>query len=50
MDKLQKIEPITPNKDLIEMTRMIIKQNDEILKINAVLIQYFSSPIFYFKG
>ena len=34
-----------PDKDIIEMTRMIIKQNDEILAMNRILIESFANPV-----
>lgn len=50
MEKLKEVKTIAPNKDLIELTRMIIKQNDEILRINGILIQHFSSPVLYLSS
>ena len=43
--KEQRIATVKPNKDMLEMVRMIIKQNDEILCINKTLIEHFSNPI-----
>jgi len=50
MESLEEIKTIAPNKDLIEMTRMIIRQNDEILRMNGILIKHFSSPVMYLGG
>ena len=35
---------IGPNKDIIRMTEMILKQNDLILKMNMELLRAFNSP------
>jgi hypothetical protein len=50
MEKLEEIKTIAPNKDLIDMTRIILEQNSEILRINAVLIQHFSNPVLYLSA
>ena len=47
MRKQGEIKTLEPNVDYVEMTRMIIKQNDEILRINRVLIEHFSNPVLY---
>jgi len=36
---MRKIEIVPPNKDLIEITHKIIKQNSKILEINSLLLQ-----------
>ena len=36
---MRKIKITPPNKNLIEITREIVKQNSEILEINSLLLQ-----------
>ncbi len=37
--KMRKIEITPPNKDLVEITYEIVKQNNKILEINSLLLQ-----------
>ena len=36
---MRKIEIVPPNKDLVEITHEIVKQNNKILEINSLLLQ-----------
>ena len=38
-----KLEIKGPDKEIIEMIKAILAQNDQILKINAVLVKYIST-------
>ena len=51
MERLLKASSIVPpNKDYLEITRMVIKQNGEILQMNTVLIKALSTPSYYIKA
>ena len=39
MNKIRKTEIIPPNKDLVEITHEIVKQNNKVLEINNLLLQ-----------
>lgn len=50
MERLLKASKIIPpNKDYLEITRMVIRQNNEILQMNAILIKALSTPSYYIK-
>ena len=39
MNKMRKMEIISPNKDWFEIAHEIVKQNNKILEINSLLLQ-----------
>ncbi|MFX0212228.1 MAG: hypothetical protein ACFFDT_40015 [Candidatus Hodarchaeota archaeon] len=40
-------EIIGPNKDVVEMTKTILRQHEEIIKINSILAAMLANPIMY---
>lgn len=46
MEQFKKIEP---DKDIIEMTKTILAQNEKILEMNIFLIERFSNPLVCIK-
>ena len=40
-----RVESFEQNKDVIEMTKMILAQNERILKMNESLLAVLSSPV-----
>jgi len=44
---MEEIKKIEPNKDIVEMTKTILAQNEKILEMNIFLIERFSSPLIY---
>ena len=47
MTDIEHLEIIGPNKDVIEMTKIILRQHDEIIKINSILSSMLANPIMY---
>ena len=47
MENIQKPEILRPNKDVIEMTKAILFQHQEIIKINATLSVMLANPMIY---
>lgn len=39
------MKPIPSNKELLEITRIVLKQNQFILEMNARLLRQFEAPL-----
>ena len=45
MNKIETVQQVKPNPDLIAMTKRVMDQNDAILRMNGRLLDMLTSPI-----